>query len=133
MITNPDFFPEIPIGAALSALPSSHVTQQVSADLHAPYIIQSALTLERQLPRNTTLAVTYTNSYGLNILRSQDINAPLPGTYTGVQNSGVYPLGVSGAVFVMGIFWRLQPEPIHCECKFKNESDHFTLEFLRPE
>lgn len=102
VITNPDFFPNIPSGAALSALPSAQVIQQVSADLHAPYIMQSAFTLERQLPRNTTLAVTYTNSYGLNMLRSQDINAPLLGTYVpGVQNSGTYPLGRPGAVFLM--------------------------------
>ena len=41
--------------------------------------MQSAATLERQLPKNTTLALTYTNSHGLHILRSEDINAPLPG------------------------------------------------------
>jgi hypothetical protein len=102
VITNPDFFPTVPTGAALSALPSTPVIQQVSANLRAPHIVQSALTLERQLPRNTTLAATYTNSQGLNMLRSQDINAPLPGTYiAGIQNSGAYPLGRPGAVFLM--------------------------------
>jgi hypothetical protein len=54
------------------------------------------------LPRNTTLAVTYTNSHGLHELRSEEINAPLPGTYdAAVPNSGVYPLGHPGAVELM--------------------------------
>jgi hypothetical protein len=58
--------------------------------------------VERQLPANTTLAVTYTNSHGLHILRSEDINAPLPGTYNpSVQNSGLFPLGRPGAVDLM--------------------------------
>jgi len=54
------------------------------------------------LPFNTTIAVTYTNSHGLHILGSRDLNAPLPGTYDpNVAGSGVFPLGVTGGVFVM--------------------------------
>ena len=76
--------------------------QEISSRLRAPYILQSAVTLEQQLPRNTTLAVTYTNSHGLHVLRSEDINAPLPGTYNpSVQDSGVFPLGHPGAVDLM--------------------------------
>jgi len=78
------------------------VIQEISSRLRAAYILQSAVTMERQLPRNTTLAVTYTNSHGLHILRSEDINAPLPGTYhPNAANSGVYPLGHPGAVNLM--------------------------------
>ena len=102
VVTNPDFFPNIPSAASLAQLQSTPVIQQVSPPLRAPYILQSALTLERQLPRNSTLAVTYTNSHGLQQLRSQDINAPQPGTYLpGIRNSGVHPLGHPGAVFLM--------------------------------
>jgi len=69
--------------------------------VRAPYILQSAATLERQLPAHTTLALTYSNSHGLHELRAADINAPLPGTYTGVPGSGIFPLGTAGPVFLM--------------------------------
>jgi hypothetical protein len=81
---------------------STQVTQQIGATLRAPYILQSAVTVERQLPRNTTMAVTYTNSHGLHLFRSEDINAPLPGTYDpAVAGSGLFPLGHPGPVELM--------------------------------
>jgi hypothetical protein len=64
--------------------------------------MQSAIGVERELPFNSTIAITYANTHGLHILRSQDINAPLPGTYNPqVPGSGVFPLGRSGPVFLM--------------------------------
>ena len=107
VIANPDFFPTVPAlnSLALSSLAgfqSTQTTQEISARLRAPYIIQTAVTLERQLPRNTTLAVTYTNSHGLHVFRSEDINAPLPGTYDpNVRGSGVFPAGRPGPIFLM--------------------------------
>src|SRR5260370_10390476 len=76
--------------------------QEVSAKLRAQYTLQSAVTLERQLAGNITLAVTYANSHGAHMFRSQDINAPLPGTYNpNVQGSGVFPLGAPGPLDLM--------------------------------
>ncbi|HEY7388512.1 MAG TPA: hypothetical protein VH640_08385, partial [Bryobacteraceae bacterium] len=70
--------------------------------MHVPYLLQSAIAVERQLPANTTVAVTYTNSHGLHLLGSQDINAPLPGTFNpAVPGSGVFPYGRSGPIFLM--------------------------------
>jgi hypothetical protein len=64
--------------------------------------LQSALTLERQLSASTAFAVTYTNSHGVHLFRSEDINTPLPGTYDpNVAGSGTFPLGHSGPVFLM--------------------------------
>lgn len=94
VVTNPDFFPALPSPDMLAGFRSEQVIQEVSSRLRAPYILQSAITLERQLPSNTTLAVTYTNSHGLHLLRSEDINAPLPA-------SGAFPLGHAGPVFLM--------------------------------
>lgn len=101
VITNPDFFPNVPAASTLvGAVPST--IQQVGAGLRAPYLMQSAVALERQLPHNTTMALTYANSHGLHQLRSVDTNAPLPGTYEpDVPGSGVYPLGVARQVLVM--------------------------------
>ena len=96
VFTNPDFFPNVP-----SSFQATQIVQQLSPNLRAPYIMQSAVTVEHQLPRNTTLAVTYTNSHGLHQFRSVDINAPFPGTYNpNVPDSGTYPLGHPGPVFL---------------------------------
>jgi hypothetical protein len=64
----------------LPPLPAKYLSvqtiQELSNSLRAPYLMQSAVSIERQLPRHTTVAVTYTNAHGLHILRSNDINAP---------------------------------------------------------
>lgn len=102
VISNPDFFPNIPSPATLSGPVPPSVIQQVSSTLRAPYLMQSALGFERQLPFNTTVAITYANTHGLHILRSQDINAPLPGTYNAsTPDSGVFPLGRPGLFVLM--------------------------------
>ncbi len=102
VIPNPDFFPSIPSAGVLESSQSSQVIERVSPNLRAPYIIQSAVGLERQLSAKATLALTYTNAHGLHLLRSEDINAPLPGTWNpAVLGSGVYPLGAPGPVFLM--------------------------------
>ncbi len=94
IVPNPDFFPMIPSLSSLAAFQSTQAIQEISATMRAPYILQSALTLERQLPANTTLALTYTNSRGVHMLRSEEINARLP-------VSGAFPLGHPGPVFLM--------------------------------
>jgi hypothetical protein len=72
----------------------------VDSNVSAPFLLQSAFTVERQLPHNNTLAVTYTNAHALHVLRSEDINAPLPGTYSG-PGTGVYPYPDRGPIFPM--------------------------------
>ncbi len=100
VVTNPDFFPTIPPLNELNS--TTQVIQEISSSLRAPYILQSSVSLERQVAANTTLAVTYTNSHGLHMFRSAAINAPLPGTYVrGEQGSGVFPLGDPGPVYLM--------------------------------
>jgi hypothetical protein len=80
--------PGLPAGLLLDA---PHTLELLDSHLHAPYILQEAFTVERQLPKNTTISESYVNSHGLHELMSNDINAPLPGTYTG-PGTGVYPL-----------------------------------------
>ena len=101
VVTNPNFYlNNIPSLATLGANPAGQSVWEVDSHFHSPYLLQSALTLERQLPNNTTLAVTYTNVHSLHVLRSEDINAPLPGTYSG-PNTGVYPYAGRGPIFLM--------------------------------
>ena len=102
VVTNPDFFPLIPTTGLLAAFQTSQTIQQISPTMRAPYVIQSAVSVERQLPFNSTFAMTYANTHGLHLLRSRDINAPLLGTYDpNVPDSGVFPLSQRGPVFLM--------------------------------
>jgi hypothetical protein len=101
VVTNPDFYPTIPSISSLATL-GYQSTEAVSPSIRAPYYTQTALTLERQLSTSTAFAVTYTNSHGVHLFRSEDINAPLPGTYDpNVPASGTFPLGHTGPVFQM--------------------------------
>lgn len=110
VVNNPDFFncgtapnpndcvPVIPPFSMLGATQSTSVIERIDSSLHAPYLMQSAVTLERQLLKSTTLAATYTNSHGLHQLRSEDINAPLPGPFQ--QGMSVYPYGTPNPIFL---------------------------------
>jgi hypothetical protein len=98
VVANPTFFPNIPPIASLAGDQSIQSIQKLSSTLRAPYLMQSAVSIERQLPHHTTVAVTYTNAHGLHILRSTDINAPLPGTFPG---NPVYPYGTPNPIFQM--------------------------------
>lgn len=103
VVTNPDFFPAIPSLATLNSTRSPQVIERVSPTVNSPYLLQTALSLERQLQTNTTLALTYTNSRGVHMLRSLQANAPLPGTFIqGNSSSGVFPQGSPGALFLTG-------------------------------
>jgi Carboxypeptidase regulatory-like domain len=102
VVSNPDFFPIVPSIAVIAAFQVPQTIQQISDTIRAPYIVQSALSLERQLPFNSTLALTYANAHGVHLLRSRDINAPLPGTFNPlVPGSGVFPLGTPDPVFLL--------------------------------
>jgi len=101
IVRNPAFFPEVPDPATLAALAqqqgaSIRTLHQVDSRLLAPRLIQSAIGIERQLPRNVSLAVNYSYSRGLHQLRARDINAPLPTVFdlTG-RAIGPRPYGVS--------------------------------------
>jgi hypothetical protein len=98
VLVDPNTFPAIPPLSTLQGFAATQAIHTISKSLRAPYVMQSAIGIERQLPRNTTVAVKYTNTHGLHGLLSRNINAPLPGTYTGVPGSGIYPYGNTGPV-----------------------------------
>src|SRR5204862_5575913 len=62
-IAEPNFFPDAPPIASLGAAAPPSNVEQVSPDLRAPYLMQSAVSWERQLPRSTTVAVTFANTH----------------------------------------------------------------------
>jgi hypothetical protein len=100
VISQPPFYPVAPPTSALTDHLIPQAIYKVDSGIQAPETYQYAATLERQLPKNTTVSVSYTNSRGVHQLRSRNINAPLPGTYTGEPGSGIYPYGNSGQLFL---------------------------------
>ncbi len=79
-------FPNVPSTAALTALSQPQTIWRKVSDLTEPYYIQSSISVERTLPHNTTLSVSYVDTHGLHQLRSRNLNAPVPGT-------GIRPFG----------------------------------------
>jgi hypothetical protein len=75
--------------------PPSPTRYEIASGLRAPYTMQSAAGVERQLAKSTTLAVTYVNSYGEHQLFLRNANAPLPGTYP----PGVRPFGGTDNIY----------------------------------
>jgi hypothetical protein len=67
----------VPPISALSSLPQT--TRTVSQELQAPYTFQAAFGIERQLPLNSTLSVSYVHSQTRRLLRSRNVNAPIGG------------------------------------------------------
>ena len=102
VVTNPNFFPSVPPISSLASSRSQQTTEQLSSDLRAPYVMESAIALERRLPAHTTAALTYVNSHGVHQYLTNNINAPIPGTYNPQSSaSGTYPLGNPNPVFLV--------------------------------
>ncbi len=87
VINNPTCFPGLNQPLSISSLgtcgtvsSSSSTIYQISPSLYAPYTLQSAISVERQLTKSATLSVTYLNSRGFDQLLSVNANAPYPGT-----------------------------------------------------
>ncbi len=79
VVTNPTGYPNPPCTtmAGCTALTGSSPTiYQLNPSLRAPYTMQSAVSLERQLGRIGTVSVTYLNSRGLHQLILENVNAP---------------------------------------------------------
>ena len=76
IITNPRTFPNIPTP---SGLPPATTIYSINPNLHAPYTIQFAGSVERQLTKTATLTGTYLHSRGVHQLFSSVLSsAPAP-------------------------------------------------------
>ncbi len=97
VVANPNFYPLIPTPAQLATLATnSPTTYQVQNNLHVPYTMEAAFSVERQVTKNATVSVTYLNSRGVHQLFLRNANAPLPGTY---PSSGITPLGNNDNIY----------------------------------
>lgn len=95
-----DVFPNVPSVALLERFAAPQTIREVADDLRAPYMIQSSLSVERQLPHATIVSVAYINTRALHVLRTRNINAPLPGTFDPDEpDLAVRPLGDAVNIF----------------------------------
>lgn len=93
-------FPTPPSLAQLNALGLPQTVRQLESNLEAPYTMQAAISVERQLPYKFTLATTFISSRTLHMLRTRNINTPLPGTFNPlIPGSGVRPYGTVNNIF----------------------------------
>lgn len=95
----PGCYPDI--SACLSSgSPVQPTVYQIDPRLHAPYVVQSAVAVERQVSKNATVSITYLNSRGFDQLLTRNINAPLPGTFNPSDpTSGIRPFGNIGNIY----------------------------------
>ena len=115
VVTNPCFFSASPLTLAQvqqmiattcpagSTLPTTLLPTryQISPRLHAPGILQTAVTVERQATKSLSISVSYLNSRGFDQLLTNNINTPEPGTFClpPARCTPVYPLGNVGNVY----------------------------------
>ncbi|HVO56725.1 MAG TPA: carboxypeptidase regulatory-like domain-containing protein [Dongiaceae bacterium] len=81
VVTNPDFFPNLPTASELANSQTAPTIYQVDPKLHTPYLMQYGATLEKQITKNANVAFTYLYSRGVHQFVSRNINAPLPPAY----------------------------------------------------
>jgi hypothetical protein len=100
VVTSPDFYASIPAPSTLVGSQTFPTTYKIDPNLRAPYTMQSAVGIERQVTKNATLSVTYLNAHAIHQLLTRNINAPLPGTYDPLNpSSGVRPFGNVGNIY----------------------------------
>jgi Carboxypeptidase regulatory-like domain/TonB dependent receptor-like, beta-barrel len=110
-----NLYPAVPTLNDLGAFAGTQNTYRIDPNLRAPYTMQAAVSIERQITQKITTSVTYINSHGVHQLLSNNINAPLPGTYvacapgdtTCTPSPGVRPFGDVGNIYQyesVGIF-----------------------------
>jgi hypothetical protein len=94
-VKDPSFFPQVPAFADIGTYHPIQTIRQADSGLRAPAILQSAAGLEFQLPGKTILSVTYLSTRGMHLLRSRNVNAPIPAIRLSEPGAGsARPLGL---------------------------------------
>lgn len=108
VVNQPNFYPAIPDLTTLASFATSPTIYRIDPHLNSPYVIQGAASIERQITEKLRTSVTYINTHGVHQFLTNNINAPLPGTYDPANpSSGVRPYGNVGNIYQyesVGIF-----------------------------
>ena len=98
VVNNPDFYPNVPPVSSLT--PTQNSIYRLDPNYRAAASMQGAIGVERQLPRNTTVALTYTYTRANHLEQVVPVNTPIPGTYPlGQPSLGLFPYGGAGNIF----------------------------------
>jgi hypothetical protein len=82
--------------------PNACSKYRIDPNLRAPYIMQTGVSVERQVTKSANLTVTYLDSRGVHALLVSNINAPEPGTYPPgdpFNAAAIRPFGNVGNLF----------------------------------
>jgi len=90
-----DFFPTVPPVNSLPPQTTSPI-YRIAPQLHSPYIMQTAFSLERQVTKIANVTISYLNSRGVHQFLSIDTNAPTPGT---PNSTGPRPNPAQGDIY----------------------------------
>jgi hypothetical protein len=97
-VQNPDTYPVIPPLSTLSGVQPT--VYRIAPHLRSSYELDPGLTVERALGKIGSVTVNWINIRGVHQFISENVNAPLPGTYNpSVPTSGVRPLGGSQNIY----------------------------------
>jgi hypothetical protein len=101
VVNAPGFLPPgLPPVGSIAASATYPTIYQISGQYKAPYVIEGAIGLERQVNKNIKTSVTYITTHGVRQFLTRNINAPLPGTYDPTDpTSGVRPFGNVGNIY----------------------------------
>ena len=88
LLTNPDFFPNIPSTASLASSVQPQTIQLLSPKMQAPQLILGNVGLDRQINKYLRFSLNYNELRATHFIRSRDVNARLPET-------GLFPYGDS--------------------------------------
>jgi hypothetical protein len=87
IVTNCSFNQLVGLKTAISTV------YQIAPNLHAPYMMQTAVSVERQVTKAANMSVSYLHSSGYDQLLTNNINTPLPGQYNPASPQSNRPFG----------------------------------------
>jgi len=94
VVTNPEFFlNNIPNSSLLTGSSTAPTIYLANPNLRTPSIMQTGISVERQLTKNANLAVTYLNSRGTHEFFTENINAPICSAFPCDVSTAPRPLG----------------------------------------
>jgi hypothetical protein len=110
--------------------PATQTIYQISPNLHAPYIMQTAFSLERQVTKIANVTLTYLNSRGVHQFLSLNVNAPAAGD-TRLNRPVSVPGPRSDLSVLVG--WTLSPKSADHEFQRPSRRQAVALRLLQSE
>jgi hypothetical protein len=100
VVTNPEFFlNNIPDPSVLPASATAPTIYRTNPNLRTPYIMQTGISVERQLTKNANLAVTYLTSRGVHEFFTENINDPECSAFPCNAATASRPLGSPANIY----------------------------------